>query len=396
MKVLQINTVSGISSTGRIASDIAELLIASGNDCRIAYGIEPCNANYKAISYRIGSKLSVKLHSAISQAFDAEGLGSICATKRLIHYISAYKPDIIHLHNIHGCFIHYPSLFNYLRKAQTPTLWTLHDCWAFTGHCAYFDYISCNKWHTECSNCPQSRTGYPRNILFDMSRRNYNYKKRATKGLNMQIVTPSKWLKGLVAGSFLKGYTCHVVYNGIDEQRFFAENVHDDRYCFNNKRVLLAVAADWDRRKGIDDILYMAQKLPDSHIIVAIGNNAPIHKNIIAMNRTESVDDLRKLYCRADCLINPTYEDNFPMVNIESLACATPVAVYNTGGCPEIIDDTVGCVVNKGDKDSLLMNALAISEHKNDFSEKCIARAGSFKKAECYDGYIRLYKEMCK
>lgn len=394
MKVIIINTVSGIGSTGRIASDIANMLIARGNECEIAYGIEPCTR--KDISYRIGNNLSVKLHSAISQVFDAEGLGSILATKKLIKYIKAYTPDIIHLHNIHGCYLNYPILFKYLEKSQIPVLWTLHDCWAFTGHCAYFDYVGCDKWKEKCFNCPQSKIGYPRNLFIDASSRNFEYKKRAVKNLNLCITTPSAWLKNLVKQSFLGKYETKLVYNGIDSKSFYKDTDIEDKYNIADKKLLLAVASDWDRRKGIDDMLSMANSLPSTHIILAIGNNAPCHKNIISLKKTESIDELRKLYSRADCLINPTYEDNFPMVNIESLACGTPVCVYDTGGCSEIIDDSVGKLIQKGSYNELLESAINISNNKQNYIDACLMRAKNFDKNKCYEKYLKIYEELIR
>lgn len=398
MRILELNTVSGIGSTGRIACDIAELIIESGGEARIAYGIEPCPDRCKDKSIRIGDNLTVKLHSAISQLFDAEGLGSHKASRELIELIEAYQPDILHMHNIHGCYLHYPSLFEYLKNTQLPTIWTLHDCWAFTGHCAYFDYVNCQKWQTECHHCPQSKEGYPRNLLLDMSRRNFNLKKHYTKGLNLYMSTPCKWMKDFLGKSFLQGYPCEVIYNGVDTSVFYPDNNLDinEKYNFADKKILLAVAGDWDRRKGIADMQAMADLLPDSHKIVAIGNNAPRHNNIISLARTESLAELRQLYSKADCILNPTHEDNFPMVNLEALACGTPVAVYNTGGCPEIIDDSVGAVLAKGDYTGLLNKAIELSYEKQSLTEPCQERARAFEKSKCYEGYIRLYESILK
>lgn len=392
MRILQVNTVAGIGSTGRIACDIAELVNSGGGDCRVAYGIEPCPEKYKDIAFRIGNDFSVKLHSAASQLFDAEGLGSRRASHQLIEYLEKYKPDILHLHNIHGCFLNYPILFDYLKKSQLPIVWTLHDCWAFTGHCAYFDYVDCEKWKRQCEQCPQSKEGYPRNLFFDFSRRNYKLKKRYFDGLNLNIVTPSLWLKNLVKNSILKDYPCTVVYNGVDLNSFYPDKSIPKKFAFDGKKLLLAVAGDWDRRKGIYDMMHIADKLPDTHIIVAIGNGAPKHERIIALPRTESLGELRQLYNRADCVINPTYEDNFPMVNLEALACGTPVVVYDTGGCPEAIDESVGAVVTKGDFNMLLQKAINIS--KEDYTNNCLRLAQKFEKFSCFNGYIKLYNEI--
>lgn len=199
-------------------------------------------------------------------------------------------------------------------------------------------------------------------------------------------------MKELVAKSFLQDYECRVIYNGADTGVFYPDN--NTKYDFKDKRVLLAVAGDWDRRKGIDDMQLIADALPNTHIIVAIGNNAPQHNNIVSLARTESISELRQLYTRADCIINPTLEDNFPMVNLEALACGTPIAVYATGGCPEVVDKSVGFVAKKGDWKTLLQKALEISNNKESYSKNCLVRAKEFEKQKCYEGYIQLYEDI--
>ena len=198
MKVFQINSVCGIRSTGRICTDLAEVLSSSGHECKIAYGRETVPEKYKNISYRIGSNLGVKLNALKARIFDNEGFNAKGATRKLVKEIKAFNPDVIHLHNLHGYYLNLKILFGYLKKADKPVVWTLHDCWAFTGHCSYFDFAGCTKWQTQCHHCSQKKD-YPVSKCRDRSRKNYLDKKQIFTGVkNLTIVTPSKWLKSKV------------------------------------------------------------------------------------------------------------------------------------------------------------------------------------------------------
>ena len=218
MKILQINSVCGIGSTGRIATDIHNILIEQGHESYIAYGRDlPKNCDN---AIRIGTKIDNYTHVAKTRLLDKHGFGSKQATIEFIESVKELNPDIIHLHNIHGYYINIEILFNYLKEANKPVVWTLHDCWSFTGHCSHFDYIGCNKWRTGCFDCPQKQE-YPKSILVDNSKWNYNKKKAIFNGLKkLTIVTPSNWLAELVGDSFLKKYEIITINNGIDTAIF--------------------------------------------------------------------------------------------------------------------------------------------------------------------------------
>ncbi|MDI9520814.1 MAG: glycosyltransferase [Bacillota bacterium] len=359
MKVLLINSVSGIKSTGRICTDLADALIETGHECRIAYGREHVPERYRTISYRIGSDFDVFLHGLQSRIFDNTGFGSRKATVPLIDWIKAYDPDIIHLHNLHGYYINIEVLFNYLKEAGKPVVWTLHDCWPFTGHCAHFDFVGCEKWKMGCFQCPQ-KGEYPTSYVFDSSKQNYQRKKELFTSLNnLTVVTPSNWLAGLVKQSFLSKYPVQVIHNGIDLEQFKpTPSKFRVKHGIENKVMLLGIASVWNHRKGLNTFLELAEMLDDHYVIVLAGlskkqlDNLP--KNIIGIQRTDSVKELAEIYTAADVFINPTMEDNYPTVNLEALACGTPVIFFNTGGNAETIKANTGIATETRDAEGIV------------------------------------------
>lgn len=342
MKVLQINSVCGIKSTGRICTDLADILVQNGHDCRIAYGRETVPEKYQHYALRIGTQRDVMYHALSARFFDNAGFGSRCATQKLICDIRAYDPDVIHLHNIHGYYINIQILFNYLKSCGKKIIWTLHDCWSFTGHCAHFDYAGCDKWKTGCNRCPQKRE-YPKSDGLDASCRNYRRKKELFTGVpNVTLVTPSHWLADLTRQSYLREYPVVVIPNGIDTEVFrpTESNFRADHHL-ENQKIILGVASVWTDRKGLQDFVKLSKMLDDTYKIVLVGlskeqiQNLP--GNILGIERTNSTKELAELYTAADVCVNPTYEDNYPTVNLEAQACGTPVITYMTGGSSESV-----------------------------------------------------------
>lgn len=385
MKVLMINSVCGIGSTGRICTDIADNLIARGHECKIAYGRGVVPDKYKDISYRIGCGLSVKMHGLKARLFDASGFGSYCATKRFIEWVKKYNPDVIHLHNIHGYYIHVGVLFEYLKLCGKKIVWTLHDCWAFTGHCTYYQSPHCEQWQTECKKCVRTRD-YPKAYISRVSR-NFKRKKAAFCGVpGLTIVTPSEWLKGEVEKSFLSCYPVVVINNGVD-LNVFKPTPSDfrERYGLTDKKIILGVASVWEKRKGFNDFLELAKLIDDDYRIVLVGLNDKqiklLPQNVIGIKRTNNATELAEIYTAADVFFNPTYEDNYPTVNLEAQACGTPVVTYPTGG-------SVESVPKENIKNDLyvflddLRNSDIKSVSENNFSEK-----------EKYFKYLQIYLE---
>lgn len=340
MKFLMINTVCGITSTGRICTDIATYLEAEGHIVRIAYGRGEVPEQYKKWAVRIENNLDICMHGLKARLLDDDGFGSKRATKKFVEWIKRYDPDIIHLHNLHGYYINIEILFNYLKKSRAKVIWTLHDCWAFTGHCSYFDYAGCQKWKTECHHCVL-KTSYPASYLLDQSKKHYKMKKNLFSSIgNLEIVTPSYWLADLVKKSFLQYNNISVIHNGVNTDIFKpTNNTFRQMLGLKNKIIILGVANIWDHRKGLDCFLDLSKELDETYQIILIGLSKSqikkIPENIIGISRTNDIHELANYYSIADIFINPTLEDNYPTTNLEAIACGTPVITYQTGGSPE-------------------------------------------------------------
>lgn len=399
MRVLMINIVCGIRSTGRICTDIADLLIAQGHECKIAYGRETVPDNYKDIAVRIGSNTDVNMHALQSRIFDNAGFASRTVTEKFIKWVQEYNPDVIHLHNIHGYYINIEILFEYLKTCGKKIIWTLHDCWAFTGHCSHFTAVKCEQWKTQCSHCSQIRN-YPACYTCGNVKRNFERKKAAFTGVpDMHIVTPSKWLANVVKDSFLREYPIEVINNGIDLNAFKpTKSDFREKYRLQNKTIILGVASVWNERKGFNDFLKLSEMIDNDSCIVLVGVSKKqlkiLPKNIIGIERTNSVKELAEIYSTADIFVNPTREDNFPTVNMEAISCGTPVMTFNTGGSPEMIGETCGTVVACNETEAFAREISSIFENRRFSKEACIEHAKKFDMNDRFQEYIDLYKSI--
>ena len=355
MKILLINAVCGTGSTGKICGAIAQQYEEDGHEAKIAFGRDGfVPEQFQKYAVRIGGDMDVRFHGMYTRLTDRHGFASRRATKKFLQWATAYNPDVLWLHNIHGYYINIELLFQWIKsRPHMQVKWTLHDCWAFTGHCAYFDYAGCDRWKTGCHDCPQKKT-YPISAVLDNSRRNYKKKKSLFTGVtNMTLITPSKWLADLVKESFLREYPVEVVYNTINTD-IFKPTPSDfrSRYGLEDKKIILGVASTWDRRKGLNDFVALAGMLDNRFRIVLVGVTAEQAKglptNIIAIARTNNQTELAEIYTAADVFFNPTYEDNYPTVNLEASACKTRVVTYDTGGSKETLDEN-GVVIPKRD-----------------------------------------------
>lgn len=399
-KLLQLNASLNKGSTGRIAEQIASLARSRGWEAYMVHGARYVNVS-EMIARQVVTPLGEKLHAVKSMLFDAHGLGSTLATRRVIEEIENLSPDIIHLHNIHGYYINYKVLFEYLRSVDIPVVWTLHDCWAMTGHCAWFDSINCERWKTGCYSCPL-KGEYPKTLLLERSKRNYMLKKGLFASLgNMTIVPVSQWLEDIVKESILKGYPCHVINNGIDISVFSPlQSDLRSELGVDDKTVLLGVASIWEERKGLQDFIKLAETLPDMYRIILIGVSdsqcESLPNNVIGVTRTDSQKELAEYYSMADVFVNPTYSDNFPTTNLEALACGTPIVTYRTGGSPESVTEETGLVVDKGDFDALVKAIEEVrAKGKTHYSHACRQRAVAlYNKDDRYEDYIKLYESL--
>ena len=400
--LLQIDSCLGVLSTGRISEGIAKVAMSQGWDCYIAHG-----ARYVGMSiqntYQIESKKGEYAHYLKSLLFDAHGLGSIKATKKLIDFIERIHPTVIQLHCIHGYYLNYKILFEYLQTVNIPIVWTFHDCWAFTGHCAYFDSIICEKWKTGCYDC-KLKKAYPKSIFLDRSKQNFELKKKLFNSIanRMMIVPVSYWLEDLVKQSFLKDIRVNTIHNGTNIDVFKPRETNSLRSKLNigDKKVVLGVALPWIPRKGMPDMLRLADMLPNNEYqVILVGLNEKqlqeLPKNVIGVSRTNSAEELSEYYSLATAFVNPTYEDNFPTTNIEALACGTPVITYLTGGSPEAVDEKTGHVVEQCDVEGLrdaIFDVVRIGERMR---EDCRERAVRLYDANfAFHQYIELYNEV--
>lgn len=393
MRVLQITAFSGWGCTGRIALGIHNTLSEQGHESAIAWGrTNTAPANVK--TFRIGNKLDQQVHGLYTRITDKCGFGSKGVTKKFLKQIDEYNPDLIQLHILHGYYINLEVLFNYLKEKKTPVVWTFHDCWAFTGHCPYFDLIGCEKWKTGCYECPQ-KWHHPTSWLMDNSKWNWKKKKELFTALdNLTIVTPSKWLAGLVKESFLKDCRVEVINNGININNFTptAGTFRKD-YHLEDKKIVLGVSSTWCKSKGIDDFIELSKILPDDYKIVLVGLNkeqlAKLPKQILGIERTDSVRQLAEIYTAADVFVNPTYEDNYPTTNLEALACGTPVVTYKTGGSIEAVKESgVGAIVKQGNVEELCQ---IVKEVCGNSRPQIIYKCGEEKTNE---KYIELYNRI--
>ena len=405
-KLLQINPVIRTNtSTGRIMQEIGELAMANGWDSYIAYsggrdGIKPC----KSKLLPVGGKLSVAVHGLWTRLTDRHGLASWGATRKFIQEIEALKPDVIHIHNIHGYFLNYRMLFKYLEKADIPVIWTVHDCWLYTGHCYYYSSIGCDRWKSGCGNCPQQRA-FPTSWFLDQSKKNYNDKDEAFNSIKekLTIVPVSEWIRGEMSYSFLKDCRFQVIHNGIDLDVFdvqFDDKAVREKYNLGTKKIILGLASIWCKEKGWDDFIRMSEMLNEDEVIVMVGVSEEQMKrlpsNIVAIRRTENVRQLAELYSAATAFVNPTWQDNYPTVNLEAIACGTPVVTYRTGGSIEAVTDKTGFVVEQGDVKGLLEAVRRIAERgKVKYTADCRAYAlANFRKEDRYADYLKLYENI--
>ncbi len=401
MYIAEIN-MTWLGSTGQIMLSIAEELRKNNINAQ-SYSPHELSRCESVLPYHkyYGTYAGRKFHNLFGRITGLNGIASITDTQHLIRMLKKNNTDLLHLHNLHSYCINLPLLFRYIKKNKLKVVWTLHDCWSFTGHCPHFDMIGCDKWKTGCYHCPQYRE-YPQSLI-DSSKRMYQLKKKWFTGVeNMTLVTPSEWLAGLVKQSFLKDYPIRVINNGIDLEVFkpTPSNFRETYGC-GDKKIVLGVAFGWGERKGLDVFLDLAKRLdPERYQIVLVGTDENVDKQlpntVISIHRTQNQTELAKIYTAADVFVNPTREEVFGLVNIEALACGTPGVTFNTGGSPECYDVTCGSVVPKNDVDALYREIIRICETAPYSTEACLKKAKQFDKNEKFQEYIDLYRNLMR
>lgn len=407
--LLQIDSCFAIRSTGRIVESIGLLAKAKGWMCYAAHGARFVGKS-ELNHFQVTSICGEYIHYAQSLLFDNHGLNSTLETKHLVERIKEIKPDIIQFHCLHGYYLNYEVLFEYLNNTNVPVVWTFHDCWAFTGHCCHFDFVGCMRWKSGCYDCP-IKGEYPKSIGLDRAKRNYRIKNDLfTKTRNLTIIPVSYWMEGLVKDSFFKclpNLSVCTIHNGTNLKIFhpFSEKENASirvKYGVpKDNKVVMGCATPWTFRKGFSDFFRLRMILPNNISIILVGLSSvqvkEIPAGIIGIKRTESAHELAQLYSASDIFLNPTYEDNFPTVNIEALACGTPVITYNTGGSPESIDEKTGAICRKGDVDQMGETCMKMLENSSTMKDECRYRAEFlYDSDKCFQKYIDIYESILK
>lgn len=396
MRILQINAVP-YGSTGRIMFQLADAVQAQGGQtlCTAGFTWKKADRSDFIMTSGIVEKTA---HTYLARITGRLGCFSHSATKKLLREAERFQPDVIHLHNIHGWFLNLPMLFRYIKDKDIPVVWTLHDCWSFTGQCPHFDMIGCDKYRTGCHHCPLHRQ-YPQ-TYFDFSKTMYRKKRSWFTGVrNLTVVTPSQWLAEKVQESYLQEYPVQVIHNGIDRSVFKPDGDGlRQRYGITAKYVLLGVAYAWDDKKGLDAFVHLSQALGDDYQIVLVGTDenvdAKLPEGIVSIHRTQDQQELAQLYSMADVFVNPTREDTFPTVNMEALACGTPIVTFATGGSPEILCEDCGIVVPKNDLQGLENAIRRVCQERPFTRESCVRRGADFDGQHCIEEYLELYERI--
>lgn len=386
MRVLIVNSVCGVGSTGRICTDLYDELVSNGHECCIAYGRGTASEQYN--TYKIGNKFDNYWHVLETRLFDNHGFASRKTTKKFLDFVDEFSPDIVNLHNIHGYYLNLGFLLDFFSKRDIRIVWTLHDMWLFSGHSAYIEYLS-NGVLPQKNSSFRERFEYPASIT---NRSRKNFLKKMNLVLNSKdivFVTPSNWLKKVAKDSFLSKFSIITIHNGINLSNFFSNRSANKS---NKPKEILAVANIWDKRKGLEDVISFSEELPSKeyHFTVVGKTFEEIPSNIKYIEHTSNVNELSKLYRQSDIFINPTYKDNFPTTNIEAQACGTPVITYDTGGSGESILKDTGVVIPTGDKKAFLKSIQLLNKN-NIVSDACQKNAEKYSKEVMAKKYMELF-----
>lgn len=393
--LFQLNVTANWGSTGKIAEGIGQAAINQGWESFIAYGRDMNPSESRLI--KVGNQFDVYAHYARHRLFDGEGLGSKGSTKNLIKKIEQIAPDIIHLHNIHDHWLNYPILFDYFAAIDTPIVWTFHDCWAFTGGCAYFEIPKCKKWQNQCKQCLLNTN------CTDKSNRNHLLKTKLVNRIadKLTIVSVSQWLNDLVSQSKLNPHRQEVIYNGVDVEQLLPYNNWGAKIDFEDKKIVLGVANVWSHAKGIDSFIELREKLNEDFLIVLVGLDRKIIKGlpngIIGLPRTQSIKELAQLYSRADVHVSLSIQETFGMTLAESLSCGTPVIAFDVTALPEVISSDTGVLVEKNDLKGVAKAITKICTSERFSREVCRQRAETnFNKTIQFRKYVDLYESLRK
>lgn len=396
MKILQINTVSTVGSTGRIVAEICTAAQEKGYNTLTAYSYGEENSVLSG--YKISTQASRRMSVLKCRLFGENVHLAKNDTKKLVKKIKEYAPDIVHLHNLHGYYLDFEILFDCLREIDVPVVWTLHDNYAFTGHCTYPERMDCKKYETLCHSCPAKKR-YPKSLFFDTAKKSYLEKKRIfTSVPKLHVVTPSHWLGGCAKNSFLGKFPVTVINNGVNTQIFRpTESDVFDEIRKNHSFITISAAATWGKAKGYDILLEIAKKMPPYVHMVVVGVTKELKDsmppNMTGVLKTNDAYELARLYSAADVFVNPTRNDTFSMVNVEAFSCGIPVITSDAGGTKETISPESGTVVKSEDCDAFCRAILSYAENAPS-KEAVLKHAERFSSKVMTENYLNLYKEI--
>lgn len=395
MKVVQINAVYGIGSTGTIVQDICNELIEQNHKAFAFWGTACRNTNESVELIRIGNTLDHKIHALLRRISGIHGNCSKLATRQACKKILEISPDVVHLHNLHSNYINLQQLLCFLAKHNIPTLITLHDCWFFTGGCMHYYGHSCEKWKTDCKDCPANHRNS--DIVLEQ-------KKNLFSQINRLYVNGvSEWTTEAAKNSYvLNNVDAECVFNGIDTDVFTPQNNTEEtrrKYGIpRHHKLVLGVSQGWSINKGLNEFIMLSDRLKDKATIILVGkdNGVPKRENLRCIGFTSNQKELIDLYSAADLFVNPSRMETFGLVTAEAMACGTPVVAYNNTGSAEIVNDNCGMLVDDGDA-SALVNAVEqmLKENKENYSDKCVEWVkNNFNKESQINKYIELYERI--
>lgn len=400
-KLVQFNSVANWGSTGRLAEDIGDVAMSYGWDSYIVFGRQYNPSTSHLL--RIGGKVSVFSHVMLTRLFDRHGFGSFYATKQLLKKFDEIKPDVFQFHNVHGYYLNLPLVLKYATEKKIPIVWSLHDCWSMTGHCSHFITVGCDRWKTECHDCPRKKA-YPNSWLVDSSRKNFREKKRLIEAVpQLTIISGSEWLAGIASQSYFKGRDIRFIPDGIDTDIFQPRNNGVElrkKHGLEGKFVILATGTVWGEDKGISDYGRLREMLSDEYAIVLVGMDeaalATAPKGVIGLPRTKTPVELSEYYSMADCVMSLSKMESFGLTPVEGFACGTPAIVYNTTALPELITPETGFVAKFLDVADVKKKVEMLKEKgKLAYSKKCREIAvEKYDRKRCYAEYLKVYEQL--
>ena len=393
MRILHLNVTYGVGSTGSLTKTIHEYLLSQNEDSLVLYSDGKTNARN---TKKYMNKFERNMFSLSSHLFGHYGFEGTMATRKIIKNIKKFKPDIIQIHNIHSHNCNLKKLFNFLNKTDIQVFYSLHDCWPFTGYCAHFEQINCNKWKDKCYECPVYRRY---SWFFDKSTANYT-KKRAllTESKNLHLIFASKWITNTAKQSFLQDKNMYIIENGIDQSVFYPRENKNFKDVFKFDAInVIGVAFNFTSEKGLDDFVKLENLVDDKIKIILVGNidsTISLPKNITHIKQLTDRNLLAELMSNADIYLNLTKAETFGLTNIEALSTGTPVITYNNGGSPETITEGCGVVIDDGDINGVIKAILKVGKKTPEITRNCLIHAEKYSSKNMARRYYQLYKDI--